>query len=79
VFTVDRCTVHGDECDLDNVDCSRLEIQACIACWCDQPGPMTDDDYQAHPLCVAQLAREREMERACDCGSCHDHNADPAY
>jgi hypothetical protein len=59
VFEVDRCTVHGDACDGYDRGCSTLEIQACNDCWHGQPDPMTDDDYQAHPVCIAQLATER--------------------
>lgn len=63
VFEVDRCTVHGDDCDGWEKGCSKLEIEACIECWHGQQDPMTDDDYAAHPVCLAQLAREREVER----------------
>ena len=58
VFEVNRCVVHGDDCDCWGDDCHSLEIEACDACWYGQGDAPTDDDYQGHPVCQAQLARE---------------------
>lgn len=69
VFDCERCTVHepdgnGEPCDCYEPDCSTLEIFACDACWyqvSDAPG---DEYYQAHPVCLEQLAKERKQEKA---------------
>ena len=55
VFGVDRCTVHGDDCDCQADGCSSLEIQECDECWYDQPDAPGDDYYQEHPMCMIAL------------------------
>lgn len=62
VFEVNRCTVHGDDCELATDDCSRLEIEACDACWFDDPDAPGDDYYQAHPVCQVALDAARGAE-----------------
>jgi hypothetical protein len=69
VFDCQRCTVHdpdcyGQECDCYSADCSTLMIDECIDCWHGVPDAPGEEYYQAHPVCLTQLAAERSAERA---------------
>jgi hypothetical protein len=37
---------------------ARLNIQRCDECWDGVAGELNDEDYQAHPVCRAALARQ---------------------
>lgn len=63
VFDLERCALHGADCDGCKRDCSPLEILACDSCWYGQADAPGDEYYQTHPVCQAQLARERAGQR----------------
>jgi hypothetical protein len=64
VFEVNRCAVHGEDCQCEQDDCSTLELEACDGCWHGVPDPPGDAYYAEHPVCIAALAARRAAERA---------------